>query len=318
MIKSVLVTNHLGDSLLLELMRPEQSGLIITNIEGISPPNATINYTTVSSSDVALYNSARFEARNIVFTFQLCECIKEGVYESVEQVRLKTYKYFPSKKPITLTFTTDSRTAIIQGYVETNEFQIFEEKEETQISIVCPDPFFYSLDPITSEKTYSFIKEFEFSLLEGSTDDYGFENNSLTENLIEFGDISDESHTEIVYDGEYEASMLIQINFKDAVTDPVLLNVDTGENVTILSEYIELLTGHNFQEGDIVFINTTKGQKSVTLVRGNDSYDILQCLSNYTTWFQLSKGVNKFKPFAVIGSDNMEIIYTYNVAYEGV
>ena len=66
MIRSVTVTNYLGDSIQLELMRPEKSGLIIKSIEGLGPSDAAINMTELSTNDGALYNSARLNKRNIV------------------------------------------------------------------------------------------------------------------------------------------------------------------------------------------------------------------------------------------------------------
>ena len=67
MIKSITVTNHTGDSIKVELTRPEFSGFAITNIEGLGPVKADINMTDISTYDGGLYNSSRLGIRNIVF-----------------------------------------------------------------------------------------------------------------------------------------------------------------------------------------------------------------------------------------------------------
>ena len=68
MIKKEIVTNYLGESLEMELARPEVSGLAITDIEGLGPVKATINTSEIATGDGALYNSAKLETRNIVMT----------------------------------------------------------------------------------------------------------------------------------------------------------------------------------------------------------------------------------------------------------
>ena len=44
MIKSVTITNHLDESIKLDLFNPEESGFIIKNIEGLGPVKANINF----------------------------------------------------------------------------------------------------------------------------------------------------------------------------------------------------------------------------------------------------------------------------------
>ena len=133
MIKSVTVTNYLGDSVKLELMRPEKSGFIVKSINGLGPSNASINTTEVSTNDGALFNSARLSKRNIVFKLLFMNTDTE----TIEDIRQKTYKYFPMKKGVTLLIETDNRLVSTTGYVETNEPNIFDSKEGSTIYLVC-------------------------------------------------------------------------------------------------------------------------------------------------------------------------------------
>lgn len=51
-----------------------------------------------------------------------------------------------------------------------------------------------------------------------------------------------------------------------------------------------------FVAGDIIDINTTIGQRFATLTRGGVKTNLLQYLSPNTTWLQLDRGLNRFKP----------------------
>ena len=70
MIRSVTVTNYLGDSIKLELSNPESSGFIIKSIDGLGPGNASINVTEIATNDGSVYNSARVQSRNITITLE--------------------------------------------------------------------------------------------------------------------------------------------------------------------------------------------------------------------------------------------------------
>ena len=137
MIKSVTVVNHLGESLKLDLASPEKSGFIVKSIEGLGPVKATVNTTKMSTTDGALYNSARVDERNIVLRLEYMQ------KETIEEVRHLSYKYFPVKKQITFIVETEKRKCAINGYVESNEPEIFNKQSGCQISIICPYPYFH-------------------------------------------------------------------------------------------------------------------------------------------------------------------------------
>ena len=202
MLKSIIVTNYLGDSLTLELTRPEKSGLIVTKVTGLGPPKAEINTDDVANNDGASYNSARVTKRNIVID------LKYMFSPTIEASRLKTYKYFPIKKNVKLRFITDNRDAEIIGYVESNEPDIFSKDSGTTISIVCPDSYFNSSE--TQSTIFSGVEPmFEFP----------FENDSLSEPLIEFGRIMNLKESTVYYMGDALAGVNIFINSLGSVVN---------------------------------------------------------------------------------------------------
>lgn len=177
MLKSVTVTNPKGESLTLTLTKPEESGLAITNITGLGPVKADINITPVAGMDGGIFNSAKRETRNIVIELAML------FSPQIEDARQRTYRYFPVKKYVNLTFETDNRIAETVGYVESNEPSIFNKLEFTQISIICPDPLFY--EQRTENTVFSGILPlFEFPFVDDSLKAFGEKlwNSSLLRN----------------------------------------------------------------------------------------------------------------------------------------
>lgn len=161
MINQITVTNHLSESLTLSLSDPYSTGLVVESITGLGPPKASINTSDLAMGDGAVYNSGRVDKRNIVMRLRLLEVWEDNeVTETIEDVRLKTYKYFPLNKPITLTIETENRTVWTEGYVESNDPDVFSKDETASISIICPRPFFYGAEvtettfPITYDGEY--------------------------------------------------------------------------------------------------------------------------------------------------------------------
>lgn len=302
MIKSVTVTNHLGESITLELTRPEQSGLVIKGIDGLGPVKANINNTELATSDISLFNSARLTERNIIFDLLYME------KDTIEDARQNTYKYFPIKKKIHIDFDTDNRQCGCDGYVESNEPNIFDKESGAQISIICPNPYFYLSETVQTETFHGAEPLFSFP----------FCNNSLTEKLIEFANIDHYDNEIIDYDGDYEAGMTITLYASGEIVDPVLYNVTQNESVGINSDTVIKLTGGRIDRGDEITIVTTKGNKSITLTRNGVSYNILAAVSSISTWFSLVKGQNLFAIDAKAGVQYMNVTYSYAVTYEGI
>ena len=117
MIYSIVVTNYLGDRIKLELGKPDVSGFLIKSITGLGPAKANVNTTEVSTNDGSLFNSARLSQRNIVLDMVFINTVYG---ESIEDLRQKSYKYFPLKKSVELTIETDNRYVKTTGYVESN------------------------------------------------------------------------------------------------------------------------------------------------------------------------------------------------------
>ena len=307
MIYSIVVTNYLGDRIKLELGKPDVSGFLIKSITGLGPAKANVNTTEVSTNDGSLFNSARLSQRNIVLDMVFINTVYG---ESIEDLRQKSYKYFPLKKSVELTIETDNRYVKTTGYVESNEPNIFSSQEGTQISIICPDPYFYSAGEDGNNVTnfYSIDPMFEFP----------FSNESLDEPLLVFGEIQIKTEGVITYHGDSEIGVMIYIHAIGPATNINIYNTETREVMRINTEKISSLTGKGIVARDDIVINTAKGEKSITLIREGVSYNILNCLDKNTDWFMLAKGDNIFAFTADSGVTNLQFQVENKVIYEGV
>lgn len=304
MIKNITVTNYLGESMLLELMFPENSGFVIREITGLGPSKATINATELSTSDGSVFNSARIETRNIVFNLKILAS------PTIELARQKLYKYFPIKKRIKLQFETDTRICDIFGYVETNEVVIFSNQVSTQISVICPDPYFYSAG--SDAKTITLFSGVEAAF------EFPFSNESLTLPLLVFGEIRLYQERNIYYNGDSETGLTIYIHALGEATNLTIYNIATSEFMKIDTVRLTTLTGFPIIAGDDIIISTIKGGKYISLLRGGSYINILNCLDLNSTWFQLTKGDNQFGFVAETGGTTLQFRVENYKVFEGI
>lgn len=304
MIKSATITNYFGESITLELSNPWKTGIAVKEISGIGPVKADINMTKFSSGDGSRYNSARVDTRNIVFKLILL-----GI-TSVEEARQLTYKYFPIKKPVTIVIETDNRIGKTVGIVESNEPDIFSKQEETQISIICENPYFISMRGGETKLVtfYGIEPAFEFP----------FSNESLEEPLIEFGIIKLRQEEIVTYDGDAETGFVIKMHALGEVRQITIYNTGTRESMKIDTEKIRSITGQGIISGDDITISTVKGEKYITILREGVTTNILNALDKNTDWFQLSKGDNRFAYICEYGAENLEFKIEYKTLFEGV
>lgn len=303
MIRSITIRNHLDNSIKLELTRPDLSGFIIKSMDGLGPTKANINTTDIATNDGSIFNSSRLDKRNITLNLEFFQTDTE----SIEDIRQKTYKYFPINQRVYITVETDNHTLETEGYVETNEPYIFSKNEGTNLSIICPDPFFYSKNIV--ETVFSGVEPlFEFP----------FSNESLTTSLLEFGAIQNKTEQVIVYEGDGKVGISIYIHALGSVSNIKIANVKTREIMILNTDKLATLTGSSIKAGDNIVINTQKGNKNVTLIRDGVRTNILNCIEKGSQWFTLVKGDNIFAYTTDSGSSNLQFYITNKVAYDGV
>lgn len=304
MIKSISIINPNDEMLYLELARPEDSGLVVREITGIGPGMATINTSEIATVDGAILNSVRKPARNIVIKMTYLWM------DTIEDTRLMVYRYFPLKKKVKLIIETDHRRASIEGIVETNDPTIFSNQEGSDISIICPFPYFKSEGDgaLVATVFYGVAPMFEFE----------FSNEDLEEPLLEMGEISQRTEANIVYSGDADTGLTIIIHAVGDVSNLTIYDLDTRESMRLDDDRLIELTGSKIKNADEITICTEVGKKSVILLRDGYRHNILNCLGPHPAWFKVQSGINRFAYTVDSGLLNMEFRMENTTLYDGV
>ena len=281
------VKNANGEEL--TLTQKEQKYQVIS-ITGLDEPPAQVNLTDIAGMDGAKYNSAKLNTRNIVITLK--------INGKAEENRMELYRYFRTKQSLTFYYKSESVDVFIEGYVETVECLIFSNAETMQVSIICPFPYFSSIDEIIADISNQFA---------GFTFPFSIENDTP----IPFSFYVINRLTTIYNDGA-DTGLTIEVDvLGDGIENIKILNTLTGE-------YIEL--AYDFDNGDKVIITTLKGKKSVKLIRSGVTYNIFGSVQAGSKFFPLANGGNEFGYSINNGTKDeyVLVLFQYYKLYWGV
>ena len=267
---------------------------ITSKIDGLNPPAGTISTSTYAGMDGSYLNNAFIEKRNVVISFQM-----RGI--DIEKRRHLLYRVVKPSRYIKVYYKTAGIDVYTEGYVETCEISNFDALTSGQISIICPDPYWYSTSAV-----YAYYSQvtgaFHFSFPESDAP-FPLGAYSTTDNIIIQND-GDETGFTI----QIEASSSETVPEIAAVT-PTIYNADTGEYLQIKGDILK---------GDIITITTKTGNKTVTLTRNGVDSNIINRLVSGSTWLCLREGKNTFHVQAVRGVKNLKVTLMHRNAYLGV
>lgn len=312
MIYTIVARNPKNELLEMVLERPEQSGINVLNVTGVTPIGAEIYITPFASIDGGIFAGSRVPSRNVVMTLGMYQKdLGNGKLGSIEDSRRILYNFFRIKDPVNLVFYTDTRISQIIGYVESCEVDIFSDHEEATVSIVCVSPWFKS-EGIT-KVGFSGVRalfEFPFESKQGST---------KPENLLEFGSISIDTRTDLFYSGDIKIGFELEISFQsDEFHNIYLYNMDTRERLILYTDLVEQITGYKLDKGDEIHISTVSGSKTAYLLRDGIFTNVIQMVDKDSNWFQLTKGNNVFAFASDYGVENIVIKMVYQDTYGGI
>jgi phage-related protein len=126
--------------------RAETDLIQIRNIDGIDPVKASVSTTPFGAIDGASFTGSSVLSRNILLTLHPNPDWKNWTYESLRRL---LYSYFMPKREVRLVFYSDDMDPVeISGIVESVEVNMFSRDPELIVSIICPDPYFVSINPV--------------------------------------------------------------------------------------------------------------------------------------------------------------------------
>lgn len=269
-----------------ELTHNTQNYAVIS-VQGLTPPATAVNTSVGGLADGSFHTFSRVQQRNIVITV-----ILNG---DIEANRQQLYRIFSLKKPCTIYFQNANRNVKIVGYVEVLEGDLFVQREQMQISIICPRPFFEDLYAIYAELS-GIMKAFEFPF------------NITTP--IPFSEIVDQPLVTITNIGQVETGCIMTISFNGPITGLRIVNSTTQEYFGI---------DYSFQAEDMLTINTVSGQLGVNVVRAGATTDLLNNVTGGSSWFKLPVGDNNFTFDLATGSVlDVGIVFAVANLYGGV
>lgn len=282
---NLILENKAGNQLTFGMDSP----FTITEIQGLNPPEATINTSEIALMDGALFNSAKVNMRTINIAF--------AIEYSAAYNRIEVFKVLKSKQWIRMYYKSDYRDVFIDGYIHSIDITYFAMKQIVTCSILCPSPFFKNAQELINELS-SIIPMFHFPFA------------STEEPELVFSYVDPLPSAEIENGGDVATGLIIEIFAYTSVSNPKIFDYLTGEFI-----------GVNFtmQAGDLITIDTRQGEKTITLLRNGIETNIFNNLMKNSTWLQLSAngGVYTYE----VGSGNTTDVYVdikHYTQYEGV
>ena len=110
-------------------------------------------------------------------------------------------------------------------------------------------------------------------------------------------------------EGDVSTGMRIRFMALGTVSNPILLNVDTGEFIQVNAV---------MQTGDAIEINTKYGSKGAKMIRDGKETDYFRYIDVDSTFMQLAIGDNNFRYDAAGGVNSLEVTIFYNKEFLGV
>lgn len=277
------VKNEYGDVLMLT-GNPDYD---VLSVSGLNPAPAEINTTPVSGIDGTRYNSARIGQRNIV--------IRLNINGDIEDRRIELYRYFRVKHTVRVYYKNEHVDVYIDGYIETFENDFFTILQQPQISIICPDPYFKSMSETEIDfENVTALFTFPFAIAaEG----------------IPFSSLNEIS-SRYFNAGNVEAGGIITFTaLADGVKNPIFYN---NTNSTFFGVDITM------QNGDVIEINTQRGEKSVKLTRSGVTTSIVGDRTSGSTWIVFEPGENEISFGADVSASSLRCTLSCVQRFEGV
>ena len=304
MIYKIIATNQKGDSVELDLADPWAGGIAVVGASGLGPSEGTINMVDFATADGALFNSSRIQSREIQLNLQF-------LGNDIEAVRHKLLRYFRVKHQIILDFVTDTRQSYIVGYVDKNEIDIFSQKEGSNLTIKCPNPFFRLRDRTKGMNTVRFTTA-------TPTFEFVFEDPQPDSPTLMFGAMTPTGETVINYEGDADTSTVIDIQFLGPAQGIKLFNTTTQSKINIDTNEIARIFGSAVKAGDRISISSSVGDKHVKAYRDGKVYNALSALDKDSAWVFLTPGDNMVTVRADSGIDNVSAMITFENLYESI
>lgn len=237
------------------------SDFILTNIDGLTVNDNSISAATVALLDGDTITNIRANPRPIVIYCRF----KQGV--NVEKAKRAIMKVIKPKQKGVLIYTYNDKVLTINATVEKIAMPRFNNNVVMQITFYCSYPFWQDAAFIVSDiKRVLPLHHFELIITE-------------TKPLI-FGKIGAQTTRTIINDGDVSVGINIVIVAFDTYINPRIERTGDGAFFKVYA---------TMNAGDVIEINTTRGNKYVRL----NGHNIINDIAAGSIWLQLDVGENE-------------------------
>lgn len=269
-------------------------GLLIESIEGIYAFEGEVKTSPYSQTNGDRYKNSRVLKRNIV--------VMGRIFDDFWNNRQLLYRVFRTGSLGKFCYTEPDRSnRYADYYVEAVTIDQKITDAPYQISLICPDPFFYAADPERVDLA-AWISDFEFIhefVAEG--EEIGHRETSMIKEVVNGNGV----------DG---IGLQITMTASGDVTNPYVYLYETGEKITIGTENNPFILTSSRK----VIIDTTTGKKNIVLVENNVTTRINEYLDPDSTLFQLGAGINTIGYNCAEGADFLNVKVEYKMRFLGV
>ena len=278
-------TNENGESVILRQTRP----FFLTRVDGAGKVRQTVNTFKAPDQDGAFFISSAMDMRNITLEGSV---VTPAIAETYDQ-RRRFLRVFTPKLQGTLVYRNRQIACVVEeaGFTASSR----ERAPNFFISLLCPSPFFESLEEIREELAmWSPLLLFPLEIPSVGLE-FGTRQPSQIITVDNIGDVACGCH--------------IIFRALGSVTNPELMSLDTGD-VLRLNTIME--------SGEELHVFTHFAGKKVTRVFVSEESNAFSLLDTSTVFLQLEPRRNLLRYNAAENMDLLEVTILYRPKFLGV
>lgn len=268
--------------------------IVINTIDGIYEFVGEVMTSPYSQTSGDRYKTTRAPKRNIV--------VEGIIYNNFYENRQLMYRVFRLGSVGRFCYSENGRdNRYADYYVESIDIDQDAYRGAYQISLICPDPFFYDATPKNIDLA-AWISDFEFiHEFDENGEELGHRETSMIQEVENLNGV----------DG---IGLKITFTATGNVTNPYIYLYETGEQIKIGTT----ANPYTLTSTKKVEVETTTGKKNIVQVENNVETRINEYLDPASVFFQLRAGINTIGYNAASGAANLNVHIEYKMRYLGV
>ena len=268
--------------------------IVINTIDGIYEFVGEVMTSPYSQTSGDRYKTTRAPKRNIV--------VEGIIYNNFYENRQLMYRVFRLGSVGRFCYSENGRdNRYADYYVESIDIDQDAYRGAYQISLICPDPFFYAATPKNIDLA-AWISDFEFiHEFDENGEELGHRETSMIQEVENLNGV----------DG---IGLKITFTATGNVTNPYIYLYETGEQIKIGTT----ANPYTLTSTKKVEVETTTGKKNIVQVENNVETRINEYLDPDSVFFQLRAGINTIGYNAASGAANLNVHIEYKMRYLGV